>query len=193
MYAPQARAAAQAQAEAHDAQKGKHFTRLAKSDGGVADKRSNIMGRGRGGGRGHGRGRGVSSGGRGATPGPGIAVAISTGRTQAGAHEPDEIEEREDADGNTAFYNRRTQAWGWTREEVQENTPEPTCWEQLVDEASGQPYYWNSATGETSWYAPGAQQEAAPQLLHCRVELVGDSQPSGEDSWENPVHVTARV
>ena len=69
----------------------------------------------------------------------------------------------------------------------------PPGWERLLDEASGQPYYWNSATGESSWYAPGAQQEAAPQLLHCRVELVGDSQPSGEDSWENPVHVAARV
>ena len=29
-----------------------------------------------------------------------------------------EIEEREDNDGNSAFYNTRTQIWGWTREEV---------------------------------------------------------------------------
>ena len=33
----------------------------------------------------------------------------------------DEIEEREDNDGNSAFYNTRTQVWGWTREEVEEN------------------------------------------------------------------------
>ena len=36
----------------------------------------------------------------------------------------DEIEEREDNDGNSAFYNTRTQIWGWTREEVEENIEE---------------------------------------------------------------------
>ena len=35
-----------------------------------------------------------------------------------------EIEEREDNDGNSAFYNTRTQVWGWTREEVEENIEE---------------------------------------------------------------------
>ena len=33
-----------------------------------------------------------------------------------------EIEEREDNDGNSAFYNTRTQVWGWTREEVEESS-----------------------------------------------------------------------
>ena len=35
-----------------------------------------------------------------------------------------EIEAREDNDGNSAFYNTRTQVWGWTREEVEENIEE---------------------------------------------------------------------
>ena len=38
-----------------------------------------------------------------------------------------EIEEREDNDGNSAFYNTRTQVWGWTREEVEENIEERVC------------------------------------------------------------------
>ena len=36
----------------------------------------------------------------------------------------DEIVEREDNDGNNAFYNTRTQIWGWTHEEVEENIEE---------------------------------------------------------------------
>ena len=36
-------------------------------------------------------------------------------------------------------------------------------WQQLTDEASGQPYYYNSATGESSWDAPGAPPEAVSE------------------------------
>ena len=34
-------------------------------------------------------------------------------------------------------------------------------WQKVIDEASGDPYWWNEATGETTWDEPG---NAAPAV-----------------------------
>ena len=70
----------------------------------------------------------------------------------------------------------------------------PPGWERLLDEASGQPYYWNSATGESSWDLPSAvaaPPEAAPPVWKRLVdEASGDSyywnSVTGESSWDAP-------
>ena len=55
------------------------------------------------------------------SPRGGLTVALGHGEAMDTA---DEIEEREDNDGNSACYNTRTQLWGWTREDVEENIEE---------------------------------------------------------------------
>ena len=34
-------------------------------------------------------------------------------------------------------------------------------WQKVIDEASGDPYWWNEATGETTWDEPGNAAPAA--------------------------------
>lgn len=54
--------------------------------------------------------------------------------------------------------------------------PLPASWEQVTDPASGKAYYWNRATGETSWTPPAAPPLPAPVVA-----------PRLPDGWEQAV------
>lgn len=55
-------------------------------------------------------------------------------------------------------------------------------WEQLVDEATGQPYFYNHMSGETSWDPP-EQQSPYPSLMEpMSVQRFRDDEPVRTDS-----------
>ena len=48
----------------------------------------------------------------------------------------------------------------------EEKKPE---WTELLDEASGKPYYWNELTGETSWVPPPSVLQAPLKVSSAAV------------------------
>ena len=63
-------------------------------------------------------------------------------------------------------------------------------WEKLIDDSSGEPYWYNRRTGAVTWDRP----EEVSQLPRGWEELVDDDSgrrywyhhPTGRSSWERP-------
>ena len=62
------------------------------------------------------------------------------------------------------------------------------CWYELASE-KGEPYYWHSESGETSWEPPAWTKEADPKSGHDYFLHAA----SGESRWELPAGAAALV
>ncbi|KAG1711635.1 hypothetical protein DVH05_008882 [Phytophthora capsici] len=57
----------------------------------------------------------------------------------------------------------------------------PQVWQEVVDPATGDVYYWNESTNETAWERPGSTSEQPTEVKATETKTTGDQ--SAED-WE---------
>jgi len=62
----------------------------------------------------------------------------------------------------------------------------PPGWESAPDPASGKPYYFNRATGETSWTPPAAAPAAAPAPAPVAPVAAAPALPPGWEAAPDP-------
>jgi len=94
--------------------------------------------------------------------------------------------------------NSSTTAGTHSREGTKDIPDLAPGWDQVVDPASGRPYYWNRSTGATSWTIPSApaeQRSFGPEGLPTGWESVNDpasgkpyyfNRSTGVTQWTKP-------
>ncbi|EQC37737.1 hypothetical protein SDRG_04764 [Saprolegnia diclina VS20] len=118
-------------------------------------------------------------------------AAASAPRSTTGASSSSTIQVASEASASNAFATPRAEVGGASKNQL------PTGWLEAKDAATGDIYYWNETTKETSWTKPGAAVEEPPvEDLPDGWQLVTDPTTQSsyywnvhtqETQWEKPV------
>jgi len=105
------------------------------------------------------------------------------------------LEAFDPSSGVPYYYNGLTQERSWIKPTANSADPGPppgpppatneslpSGWEKVIDEASGQPYYWQPSTGSRQWTPP---LEASTVALPNEVPTVPEAPPEWDASLED--------
>ncbi|KDO25626.1 hypothetical protein SPRG_08925 [Saprolegnia parasitica CBS 223.65] len=119
------------------------------------------------------------------------AASAPRSTTAAGSSIGSTIQVASEASASNEYATRRAEVGGASKNQL------PSGWLEAKDPATGDVYYWNETTKETSWTKPGAIAEKTPiEDLPDGWQLVNDPTTQSsyywnvhtqETQWEKPV------